>query len=386
MSPFHRTLCISVLFLCVCRTGGFTQSDTAAINRLLQTPLHYTVPRTSSPPAIDGDLSDPAWQTAPWTEYFTDIEGDLRPKPLYHTRVKMLWDDQYLYIGAEMEEPNIWAYVKNHDEVVFHDNDFEVFINPDNNARHYFEIEVNAIQTIFDLFLPEPYRNGGGALVSWDAAGLKKAVRINGTLNDPGDTDRGWTVEYAIPIASISMGNGPETPRPGSLWRINFSRVEWDTDVRDGKYVKRTDPSTHRPLPEHNWVWSPQGVINMHCPERWGYLLFAVQADASASTASGATGSGTPGAPFTLPLAERLKNKLWEVYYRQQVYYQAHGVYASTTELLGMGPVTAIAGQRAVLILEATAHTYKALIASPDTGESWNIDPQGFIENAGRRH
>jgi hypothetical protein len=383
MTLFHRTLCLIVLCLCAFRAGSLAQSDTTTVNRLLQMPLHYIVPRTENPPAIDGNLSDAAWQAAPWTEYFSDIEGDIHPRPRYHTRVKMLWDDRYLYIAAEMEEPHVWAYVENHDEVVFHDNDFEVFINPDNDARHYFEIEINAIQTVFDLFLPEPYRNGGGALVSWDATGLKKAVRINGTLNHPGDTDRGWTVEYAIPIASISMGNGPETPRPGSLWRINFSRVEWDTDVRDGKYIKRVDSLTHRPLPEHNWVWSPQGVINMHFPERWGYLFFGGAQSVPAATTSV---SGISGATsFTLPLAEQLKNKLWEVYYRQNVYRRSHDTYAGATDLLGMEPVTVIADQRAVLVIEATAHTYKAMITCPDKGEAWSIDPQGFIENVGRR-
>jgi hypothetical protein len=374
MNPFHRTLCIVVLLIGSLPMGGFAQSDTATVNRLLQTPLHYIVSKTATPPVIDGSLSDPAWQAAPWTEYFSDIEGDIRPRPRYHTRVKMLWDDRYLYIGAQIEEPHVWAYVKNHDEVVFRDNDFEVFINPDNDARHYFEIEVNAIQTIFDLFLPEPYRNGGGALVSWDVTGLKKAVRIDGTLNDPRDTDRGWTVEYAIPIASISMGNGPETPHPGSLWRINFSRVEWDTDVRNGKYVHHADPLTGRAVPEHNWVWSPQGIIDMHAPERWGYLQFAGQVGASGTV------------PFTLPLSEQLKNKLWEIYYRQNVYRRSHDAYAGTTDLLDMEPVTAIARERAVLVIEATAHTYKAMIACPDAGEAWTIDPQGFIENVGHHH
>jgi hypothetical protein len=28
-------------------------------------------------------------------------------------------------------------------------------------------------------------------------------------------------------------------------------------------------------LAEDNWVWSPQGLINMHVPERWGWVEFA---------------------------------------------------------------------------------------------------------------
>jgi len=366
----HKALCI--IGLSICCGHLHAQNDSLLLGRLLKTPLHYIASKTQTAPDIDGNLTDPAWQTAAWTEYFSDIEGDIRPKPLYQTRVKMLWDDQYLYIGAELEEPNVWAYVTGHDEVVFRDNDFEVFVNPDNNARNYFEIETNAIKTIFDLFLPEPYKNGGDPLVGWDAQGLKKAVHINGTLNDPRDKDHGWTVEMAIPIWSISMGNQPETPHPGSLWRINFSRVEWDTDAKDGKYVKRTDPATQKTLPEHNWVWSPQGVIDMHFPERWGYLLFA---DTIARTPSRATA-------FTLPLSEKMKNRLWELYYRQSFYFRDHGTYAENLSALNIDSVTNMDGHGTLMKMEATPHTYAAILVCADTGEAFIIDSKGIINRA----
>ena len=57
-------------------------------------------------------------------------------------------------------------------------------------------------------------------------------------------------------------------PKPGETWRINFSRVQWRHEVVDGKYHKV--PKT----PEDNWVWAPQGAINMHIPEMWGYVTF----------------------------------------------------------------------------------------------------------------
>ena len=58
------------------------------------------------------------------------------------------------------------------------------------------------------------------------------------------------------------------TPKPGDEWRINFSRVEWQFNVIDGRYKKV--PNTK----ENNWVWSPQGKIDMHAPETWGYVKF----------------------------------------------------------------------------------------------------------------
>ncbi|HQI44441.1 MAG TPA: hypothetical protein PK949_10040, partial [Dysgonamonadaceae bacterium] len=63
-------------------------------------------------------------------------------------------------------------------------------------------------------------------------------------------------------------------PSAGDQWRVNFSRVEWHTNIENGKYVKKKDPVSGKPLPEENWVWSPQGVVDMHRPEMWGFVHF----------------------------------------------------------------------------------------------------------------
>ncbi len=239
-------------------------------------PLTYTVVPASTPPAIDGRLDDAAWSAAPWTADFVDIEGPSRPAPTYRTRVKMLWDSVYLYVAAELEEPHVWATLTERDAVIFHDNDFEVFIDPDGDTYEYYELEINALGTVWDLFLTRPYREGGRAIDAWDIRGLVHGVHVDGTLNDPSDRDRGWSVELALPwsvLEEAASHRGP--PHPGETWRINFSRVEWDTHVEEGRYVKELDPETGRPLPEHNWVWTPQWEINMHAPEHWGRVTFA---------------------------------------------------------------------------------------------------------------
>jgi hypothetical protein len=180
----------------------------------------------------------------------------------------MLWDDRYLYIAADLEEPHVWATLTTHDSVIFHDNDFEVFLNPTGDTLNYFEFEMNALNTGWDLFLPKPYKKGGRADNSWEIPGLQTAVAVDGTLNDPRDRDRGWTLEIAMPWSAFTARSARGRPKPGDEWRINFSRVEWQVDIVDGKYRKRPG------LKEDNWVWSPQGLIDMHVPERWGYLRF----------------------------------------------------------------------------------------------------------------
>ena len=339
---------------------------------LFKTPRHYVACYTNESPVIDGVITDTEWNNAPWSEYFRNIEGDLKPDPPLRTRMKMLWDDAYLYIAAELEEPHVWAYLQKRDDIVYYDNDFEIFIDPRNTTHQYFEIEVNAHHTIFDLFMTKAYRNGGGALISWDTPGLKSAVKVYGTLNDPTDNDQGWTVEMAIPYKAVTIGNNPNIPREGSIWRINFSRVEWNTDIKDGKYIRKID-SSGKLLPEENWVWSPQGVINMHFPERWGYLMFSKQTKLSQ----------TP--EFVLPYSEIQRQYLWLIYYRQKEYLQKNGRYALTFDELNIKPsVFDIEGQTNTLFMESSGRQFSVDIESRES--RININDEGLISTVRRRN
>jgi len=286
------------------------------------TPLGYVVRHTSTPIAVDGKPDDAAWASAPWTTDFVDIEGDAKPKPRFRTRAKMLWDDNYFYILGELEEPHVWATLTKHDSVIFNDPDFEVFIDPDGDTHAYSEFEINALNTSWDLHLPKPYMDGGPAQNEWEIPGLKTAVSIDGTLNDPSDKDRGWTVEIAFPWSVLAEhARHPGPPNEGEQWRLNFSRVEWRITMEGGAYQKV--PAT----PEDNWVWSPQGVIDMHRPEMWGLLRFT-RKPASESV---------PVEPIAGKAAHDLA---LEIYYAQRDYFAAHQRWATTLAELGIGAET----------------------------------------------
>jgi hypothetical protein len=232
-------------------------------------PKLYICCRSENALVIDGQLTESSWQQASWTDDFVDIEGNLKPDPRFSTRAKMLWDDENLYIGAELHEPHVWATIIKRDSVIFRDNDFEVFIDPNGDGQEYTELEINALNTVWDLFLPKPYKDGGKPINEWTIIGLKTAVSIHGTLNNPIDRDISWTVEIAIPWKALFRATHTTyPPKDGDQWRINFSRVEWRHEIVEGMYRKIPN------LPEDNWVWSPQGVIDMHHPERWGYVKF----------------------------------------------------------------------------------------------------------------
>ncbi len=359
LSFFNWIRIAALLILPLCSKA---QSPFKGLENLFTTPKGYVINYVKTPPIIDGDINDAVWQQAQWTTDFKDIEGDLKPNPSLQTNVKMLWDDSCIYIAAKIIDPNIWAYVKKHDEVVFYDNDFEVFLNPNNTTHQYFEMEFNAINTLFDLFLNKPYRNKGNAMFGWNA-GLRSAVKIQGTLNNPADKDTGWTIEIAIPYRAISLGNDVEIPKNGTLWRINFSRVEWDTKADNGKYVKLKD-SKGKNLPEHNWVWSPQGVVDMHYPERWGYLQF---------------NKNTANTTFNLPYLEQQKQYLWLVYYKQKQWFSQHHVYKPTLNALELPGEIKINNQINTLQLEATDHQFMAFITDKNTNITYTINQEGLV-------
>ena len=236
----------------------------------------YACKRLIDPIIVDGAGDETTWQKASWTQYFVDIEGNQKPKPYLNTRVKMAWDDQYFYFLAELEEPHVWAKLTERDAVIFHDNDFEIFIDPDGDTHNYYEYEVNAFNTVWDLLLTRPYRDNGHAINAWDIKGLRSAVQVSGTINDPSDRDDGWSVEVAIPWKVMKEATHTKAPpEPGDVWRVNFSRVQWETDIRGNSYLKKKDPTTGKNLPENNWVWSPQRAIAMHEPEFWGMVVFS---------------------------------------------------------------------------------------------------------------
>ena len=249
------------------------QSVIIDITGELINPRTYLIPQADQPIVIDGKDDDLSWKKAPFTEDFIDIEGQKTPDQ--KTRLKMLWDEEFLYIYAYLEEKHIWATLKNRDTIIFYNNDFEVFISPSNSNHNYGEIEINALNTVWDLLLDRPYNTKGNPIFNWNIQNLKTAVHVEGTLNNPEDLDQYWSVEVAIPMPALIELKSPPKKKPllGQQWRINFSRVQWEHDLIDNRYYRKKENGKY--LRENNWVWSSQGVINMHLPENWGYIEFA---------------------------------------------------------------------------------------------------------------
>lgn len=347
-----------------------TQSAKKEDNQVLKfpgkpDPKGYVAYRTAIPITPDGNLDEKSWNDIPWTDYFVDIEGKNRPAPRYKTRAKVLWDDSNLYIAAELEEPNVWATLRQRDTVIFYDNDFEVFIDPDGDTQAYYELEVNALGTAWDLLLLKPYRDGGPPVTGWDLAGLKVGIHVDGTLNNPADIDKGWTVEIKMPLAALKECS-PGLPKPGDRWRIDFSRVEWRTVIENGITRKEINPSSGKPYPEDNWVWSPQGRIDMHMPEMWGFLQF------SGIEAGNGTEAFVPDPDLQLKWALRM------IYYAEDNYYLKNNTYSSRLEDIGLKK-SDFPKDMAPPVIESSRSAFEAYFPSADGNKIWTIYQDGRL-------
>lgn len=355
-----------LFLLCYSGIQSNAQEIFSGFEHLFAPVKNHVVYKISSEIIIDGNALETSWEQAEWTDEFQDIEGILKPTPKFRTRAKMLWDEQNLYILAELEEPHVWSYIENHDAIVYHENDFEVFIDPDSDARNYFEIEINARNTIFDLFMPKPYRSGGPAVISWNANGIKTAISVDGTLNNPGDTDKKWMVEMAIPFEALRLGIGNVVPIDGQNWKINFSRVQWQTEIENGKYTRKTAPENDRLIPEDNWVWSPIGVINMHYPERWGRIQFSEKT------------VGVGKDIFQFDAKWEFQKYLWLIYYKQVQYQMDNGKYATHLAEINM-PETFSSNDNVLYFeLVGTELQYTAILKTAENTKL-TINQDGFI-------
>jgi hypothetical protein len=360
----------SALFICI--IGILPISLFAQESAKPVIPRNYVCYQTTAPISIDGLINELNWQNASWSNYFVDIEGSLKPEPAYKTRMKMLWDTNFLYIAAELEEPHVWANLTERESVVFYDNDFEVFIDPDGDTHHYVEYEMNALNTQWDLMLLKPYRDDlrqNVAIDNWNFNGIKSAVHVNGTINNPNDTDNGWTLEIAIPLDALSeLSVTGKLPVQGEQYRIDFSRVEWTIDVVDGKYRKRTHlfNGKDKPLPENNWVWSPQGVIAMHQPETWGFLQF------SEKIAGKGVDNYIPDPDNDVKWALRM------LYYKEKAYFEKNNFYTSDFKLLGLENYL-LNGKPFLPEIKTTFSLFEAIVKGGDSKTTWHIVQDGRI-------
>lgn len=368
----HSFVVLAGLMITVCSCHQTTPSPGVEVRFSPPVTFHpptYICYKAPAPIRIDGKLSPEEWDQVPWTPFFVDITGEEGTEPYRQTRAKMVHDELGLYVAVVMEEPHIWATIMEHDAAVYMNNALEIFLNPTNDTHSYFEYQINALGTEWDLFMSKPYRDPGGlALSDWEFAGMESAVYIEGTLNNPDDTDHFWSVEVFFPWRSLYrvVGN-KQKPEAGEQIRMNLSRVQWQTEIKEGNYIKVPADAHTSPQPDY-WLWAPMGIVSIHMPEYWGMVQFS---DVYAGT----------GEDFFIHYPEeKTKQILRNLYYRQHTFKAQTGQYA--TQLSDLSPQEiASPAELESLALYPTLSMYEMTLQAPD-GKTWHIREDGKIWTA----
>lgn len=361
-------------------------------------PNQYVSRKTSDTVVLDGKLTEASWNSVPFTEDFVDISTQTIPK--FQTKAKILWDDNYLYIAAILQENQVWANISStchcidpeEDQVIFHDNDFEVFVDPDGSNHYYKEFEMNAYNATWDLVLNKPYSDGGYENSSrvYGEEGfdmqppLACGVSIaGGAINDPSTSPDtlSWTVEVAIPLASLAVNETVTLPpKDGTFWRINFSRVEWGVRVINNKYYK--DPACQScPVPgsdaEDNWVWSPMGEVNMHAPDKWGLLQFSDLTDVEVDMWDLAVDTNSTANTAAMLFYDEwpIRSVAMIIYYAEHNYFNEFGRFTSNvTELNAYASPPVLDSMCSQLpLIKIDGQTFEARVADSSDRFSANI-------------
>lgn len=166
-------------------------------------------------------------------------------QPKQRTQVRTAWDDETWRILFESDDTRPWATLTTHDAPLWTEETVEVFVDPVGDLAAYFEIEINPLGAVVDVFMRR-IASGWRKEFGWHADGMTSSVRR---------TETGWVAELAIPFEAL----GVAVPQTGTLWRANFMRI----DRPDGP---GTDPEL--------CAWSPTGMRNFHRADAFGTVEF----------------------------------------------------------------------------------------------------------------
>lgn len=247
---------------------------------------------------LDGDVRKEVWKQAYWSDRFVDVIGNT--PALYDTRAALLYSERYLYIGFDCESPYPKASMKQKNDLLWFDNDIEVFIAGEDT---YYELQVNAYNTTYEAFyiwcdafksnpifrkqaefdvIENDARVFGGnhdrnglhfwngshprgnryAYLNYRMKNLETAVFVNGDLNNDVAPAKGLSYEIKIPWDSMNwLTLGKNTPpKDGDTMKIFLARYE---NLRINGRVEAV-----------GWSWDYIGSDDNHYPEKFTEITF----------------------------------------------------------------------------------------------------------------
>lgn len=217
---------------------------------------------------IDGKADEAAWANAQLINKFRRAwEGTDERAPKTWTKCKLLWDREYLYFFAEMQDSDLFANVTEHDGMVWTNDAFEMFFKPAADKPGYYEFNFNPANASMDVFFPRRNTGGYNRFAKDGDFNIESAVALQGTLNNPSDQDTGWQIEGRIPWKSFLRTGG--RPNPGEQWTVAPCRVDISVDF-EGEELSSAA------------VLKSKKVADFHAHEDYAPLKFVGPEDASA--------------------------------------------------------------------------------------------------------
>lgn len=187
---------------------------------------------TDDAPQIDGFLDEEAWARADEISLCLPVTHG---EPEGATLGRLLWDERFLYVGMKAYDQDVWSYLTERDSRTCNEDVLEIFLKPFADQCSYYNFEINALGAVYDAFNVK--RGAGGAdhrrWSRWNCENLLVGVHVEGTLNHWEDTDQFWTLEVAIPFASLPSLKG-EGPKPGDEWRFHLARYDYSVYLESG--------------------------------------------------------------------------------------------------------------------------------------------------------
>ncbi len=200
---------------------------------------------------LDGNTDKQEWQAVEAVELVETVTGN---RPVLPTGARLLWNDNFLYIGFTCQDDYINASLTRYNDMLYEEEVVEVFIDPTGEnhripggGRSYIEIEVNPLNALLHYMI---YKNSGSVSAFGKiGSSIKTAVLRNGS-------NENWSVEIAVPFAEFVTA-GSAKPQKGDKWLMNLYRIDRPKNGQD-EYT----------------AWNPTGEINFHRPECFGELVF----------------------------------------------------------------------------------------------------------------
>lgn len=214
-------------------------------------------PRLSVKPTQDFEVTGkgdaPAWQQTEWTA-LRRRQADGHP---YESRFKVLYSTTGLYFLMDGTDKTLTATMNEDFMDLWTEDVFEVFLWTDERYPVYFEYEISPLNHELPIIIP----NFGGQFLGWrpwhydrDRLTRKSTTTVGGPKT-PHAAIEGWRAEFFIPYTLLRpLQNVP--PKPGTVWRANFYRMDHD----GGKSTQ--------------WEWAPVGP-SFHEYQKFGDLIFA---------------------------------------------------------------------------------------------------------------